>query len=433
MNQVQDDFSQYEVQPLVDDFAKYEVSVPEESTLGSIVRGGARVASRIGETIVGLPRDFRELAGGLGIKAAEAITGEEAKNTRDRFKNEKVLSSSSDIRKELAERTGGYTEPQNPREELSDEFFTDLALLALPVKGKIPFARALGTDIAGHLVKEGVAKFGAGETAQDLSKLGTFFLTGLITPGSTAKTFTDKLYKQRDALVPAGADVDATALRKGLEPLKIHLEKGVPGTKEKAVLGPIDTLLNKTVGGRIEIDELLAAKRQINEKIGEVISKEGIKPKDAKQAFKPLGRKIEEALELYGNQSNPEFLKLHKRANEAFGAIEESKKVTQFLNNKVPQGKKLVAGLLFESAALGVPATIKTAGGIGAAYGAAKGMELMLRINQSPVLRKYYLGVVKNSLSGNAAAVSKNLHALDQMLKKEEPEIYDELSVYLVK
>lgn len=423
----QEDLSQYEVKPLVDDAQNYEVKVPEESTFGSIVRGATRVASRLGEMALGATEDLRKLTGGLGIKAAEAITGKEAPFTRQQLDKAQVLSSSSDIRKELAERTGGYTEPKTPGEEKSDEFFTDLALLALPVKGRIPFARAVGADIAGHLAKEGVEKFGGGKTAQDLTKLGIFFLTGLMTSGANANKFATNLYKERDALLPIGADVDATLLRNDLELLKKQLEKGIPGTAEKAVLDPVEKLLEKTIGGRIEVNELTTAKRQIGDKITELVKKEGTKRKDAKQLFFPLNRSIENTIELYGKQSNPAFLKLHKDANEAFGAIAESKKITNFLHDKVPAGKKLVAGLLFEAAAVSPMAAVGTAAGLGAAYTVAKGMELIMRINSSPVLRKYYMGVVKNSLRENAGATSQNLKALDQMIMKEAPELYSEL------
>ncbi len=432
MNPVQDDFSQYEVQPLVDDFAKYEVTAPEESTLGSIVRGGARVASRVGESLIGLPGDIRELVGTGAIKAAEFVTGKEQPGLRRRLEEHRQAPLSSQLREKTKELFGGYTEPLTAGEEKSDEFLTDLAMLALPVKGKIPFVRALGADVAGHLVKEGAEKLGAGETAQDLSKIGTFLIAGLITPGKTAGTFANNLYKERDAILPVGADVDASLLRGNLERLKKHLEKGVPGAKENAVLDPIEKLLQKTAGGRIEVSELTTAKRQINDKVREVIAKEGVKPKDAKQLFKSLGRNIEDTIELYGKQSNPAFLKLHKDANQAFGALEESKKITNFIRDKVPGSSKLAASVLFEAATLGVPAAIKTVGAAAVGYSAAKGMELMLRINNSPVLRKYYLGVVKNSVSGNSAAAAKNLQALDMMIKKEDPDMHDDLSRFLV-
>lgn len=433
MNPQQDDFSQYEVQPLVDEFAKYEVQAPEESTLGSIVRGGARVASRVGESLIGLPGDLRELAKNAGLKAAEYVTGQEKPELRQRIEENRMVPLSSELREKTKEFSGGYTEPVTSAEEKSDEIFTDLAMLGLPVKGRIPFARALGTTIAGHLVKEGAEKFGAGETTQDLSKLGTFLLAGLITPGKTANTFANNLYKERDALLPVGADVDASLLRQNLQSIKTHLQKGVPGTKENAVLDPIEKLLQKTAGGRIEVSELTTAKRQINDKIREVVSKEGVRPKDAKQLFKSLNRNIEETIEIYGNQSNPAFLKLHKDANQAFGAIEESKKITNFIRNKVPGSGKLAASILFEAGTLGVPAAIKTVGAAGVAFSTVKAMELMSRINQSPVLRKYYLGVVKNSLSGNSYAVAKNLKALDMMIKKEEPEMHDDISRFVVR
>jgi len=427
MNQLQDDFSQYEVQPMVDDFQQYEVQPTEESTLSYLGRGATRVASRLGEMALGLPEDLRQLAGNIGINLAETLTGHEAPNTRKALASGQILSSSSDIRKELAERTGGYTEPQTPGEETADEFLTDVALLGLPVKGKIPFQRAIGTAIAGHLAKEGVAKFGGGETAQDLTKLGTYLVAGMVTPGKTAKTFSDSLFKKRDAVLPAGADVDTTVLNHRLNSLKKDLLKGTPTAAEKAVLAPVEQLIQKSIAGRIAVDELTTAKRQINGLINEVIAKEGVKPKDARQLFKRLGKDIEETIEIYGKHNNPEFLQLHKDANQAHAAFAESKKITQFIHNKVPGSGKLAASLLFEGYHLGPQAVVSTVGAAGLGYSAAKAAELVFRINKSPVLRKYYLGVVKNAAAGNAAATANNLKALNLKIEKEDPEMYEVL------
>ena len=423
---VQEDLSQYEVQPMVDDFQQYEVHPTEESTLAYLGRGAVRVASRLGEMALGLPEDLRQLAGGIGIKAAEAITGKEAPFTRQQLAKGQVLSSSSDIRKELAERTEGYTEPQTPGEEKADEFLTDVALLGLPIKGKIPFQRAIGTAIAGHLAKEGVAKFGGAETTQDLAKLGAFFTAGLVRGPGAANKYVNSLYKERNDLLPSGADVDATVLNRSLSSLKTNLEKGVPGTAENAVLKYVDTLLQKTQGGRIAVDELTAVKPQINARISELVSKEGIKRKDARQKFKVLGNDIEKTIEAYG-KTNPEFLKLHKNANQAYGAIEESKKVSQFIREHVPNANKLAVGLALETYALGATAAVKTLGGAAVGYGSLKGMELISRINNSPVLRKYYLGVLENAMKENAAATAGNLRALDHAMKKEDPELYNVL------
>lgn len=428
INNGSDDFSQYEVKPMVDDFNKYEVKIPEESALGYIARSAARTGARLGETILGLPGDIREGLKGLAISGMNLISPESAQVFREQEQQPKLFSlpTSSDIRQKTAELTGGYTEPRTSGETKADEFLTDFALLALPVKGKIPFARAIGTDIAGHLAKEGIEKFGAGTTSQDITKLGTFFLAGLITPGKTAKTFANNLYKQRDALIPPGADVDATNFTRNLQNLKTKLQKGVPGSKENAVLKYVDELLTKSAGGRIEIEELTNVKRQINERISELVQEGTLKRKDARQLFKPLGRSVEDAIELYGSQSNAPFLKAHKQANEVWGAIEESGKVSNMVGNllkghhlKTPigtlftgGGAAALGGAIYHHPSLAGP--IIGASAIG--YGANKTVELMNRIRKSPTLRKYYQGVIAESLRGNSAATLKNLQNLDKAM-----------------
>lgn len=419
----QEDLSQYEVQPLVDDAQNYEVKVPEESTLGSIARGATRVGSRIGESLIGLPQDLRQIAGGLIIKGAEKVTGEEQPFLREQLEKAKRSPSSADIREKASEFTGGYTEPKTPGEDKADEFFTDLAMLALPVKGKIPFARALGIDLLGHGAKIASEKFGATETSQDLTKLGTFFTVGLLSAPGNANKFVSNLYNKRNASLPVGADVDATVLNRSLKSLKTDLEKGVPGTAENAVLKYVDTLIDKTAGGRIAVDELTAVKPQINTKIGELV-KEGTKRKDARQKFKELGKEIENTIEAYG-KTNPKFLELHKNANQAYAAIEESKRVSQFIRDKVPDVKKLVTGAALETLLLGPLATARTIGIGLAGVGSIKAAELAVRINKSPVLRKYYIAAIKGAIKENVGVVTQNLKALDHSMQKEDPELYN--------
>lgn len=428
-----EDLAQYEVKPLVNpnDLAQYEVKVPEESALGYITRGAARTGSRLGEAILGLPGDIREGLKGLAISGVNLVSPESAQFFKEKEQQPKPFSlpTSSDIREKTAELTGGFTEPKTSGEAKADEFLTDFAMLALPVKRKIPFARAIGTDIAGHLAKEGIEKFGAGTTTQDITKLGTFFLAGLITPGKSARKLANDLYKQRDALIPAGADVAATNFVQDLKGLKAKLLKGVPGTKENAVLKYIDELLTKSAGGRIEIEELTNVKRQINERITELVQEGTFKRKDARQLFKPLGRYVEDAIELYGTQSNAPFLKAHKQANEVWGAIEESGKVSSMVSNllkghhlKTPigtlftgGGAAALGGAIYAHPALAGP-IIGTAG---AAYGVNKAVELMNRVRKSPTLRKYYQGVVAESLKGNSAAALKNLQNLDKAMEHD--------------
>ncbi len=71
----------------------------------------------------------------------------------------------------------------------------------------------------------------------------------------------------------------------------------------------------------------------------------------------------------------------------------------------------VLAGELF-LAPKAIPVTV-------AGYGALKTGELVARIAKSPVLRKYYTGVVEAALKDDAAAMVKELNKLDAALKKE--------------
>lgn len=401
-----------------------------ETTGEYALRTGARTGARAAETIAGIPGEAEAFVRGMYRKEIRHFPFQEGKPPEGPIPEPKepvktLFPTTSEIREFGKEKTGGYLEPKTKGEAKYDEFIQDVAALALPVKGKIPFARALGTAFAGNIAKETAEMLGASEGKKDATKLGTFFLAGLISPQNASK-YTESLYKKRNALLPTGADVATDKFTTQLQSLKKTLEKGSPGAKENAVLKPINDLLGKSAGGRIEVDELLAAKRQINDKIREVISKEGVKPKDARQAFKPLGRFVEDAIDLYGTQSNPEFLKLHKEANEAFGAIESSKKVFEFLKDKIPDARKIVSGLALEAFALGPSSLVPTIGTAAGAFGALKSGEVMTRIAKSPTLRKHYMAVVKHSLDQNKGAALKSLKAFDNELKKTQKQKSEE-------
>jgi hypothetical protein len=81
--------------------------------------------------------------------------------------------------------------------------------------------------------------------------------------------------------------------------------------------------------------------------------------------------------------------------------------------------KASVAGLAY----LGPGAA---AGGV-AALSAYNGIKVLMRVSQSPTLRKYYKNVLSNAVKGNVGATSKNLKALDSGLLRMEEKRSDEI------
>lgn len=412
-----------EAKILYDQKVNQKQNIPQEKGL-EIPRHAARTGSRVVETLAGLPGDIVDLLKtGLGY-GAEKIAGKPLPAFRealekgpssvqgDEFLPENIPSS-REIREPIGKLTKGFTEPQSEKEELSDEIISDIASFAIPVKGKIPFARSIGTALASNLAKEGVKKLGGKEGTQAATKLGTMFLAGLIGRGNV-KNFAKNLYEKRDSLLPPGAEIESSRLVKSLEQTKRNLEKGVSTPNKNAVIKPIDEILNKSKSGMIKIEDLTAAQRDFNE-----LMKDPALLKGAKKLFGPVKHDIAKSIETYG-KSNPEFLKYHKEANEAFATIAESQKVSKKINQWIKSKPSLIASpalTLFEYQHPG--AIIPTIAGAAAGYGVLKTGELLYRIGKSPVLQKHYLGVIKESLKDNATGTIRHLEKMNEELKKK--------------
>ncbi len=397
--------------------------VPKEKGL-ELPRHAARTGSRVVETLAGLPGDIVDLLKtGLGY-GAEKIAGKPLPAFRealekgpssvqgDEFLPENIPSS-REIREPIGKLTKGFTEPQTEKEELSDEIFSDIASLAIPVKGKIPFARSIGTALAANLAKQGAKELGGREGTQALTKMGTMFLAGLLGRGNV-KDFAKNLYEKRDSFLPPGAEIESSRLVKALEQTKKNLEKGVSTPNKTAVIKPIDEILQKSRNGMIKIEDLTAAQRDLNELIKDPALLRG-----AKKIFEPVKNDIKKTIEAYG-KSNPEFLKYHNDANEAFGTIAQSQKVSKKINQWIKPKDFLYgtpAVALFEHYHPGavLPKLAMTAAG----YGGLKTGELLYRIGKSPVLQRHYLGVIKETLKDNAPGTIRHLEQINVELKRK--------------
>ena len=260
-------------------------------------------------------------------------------------------------------------------------------------------------------------ELGGKQGTQEATKLGTMFIAGLIGRGKV-KDFAKNLYEKRDSLLPQGAEIESSRLVKSLENMKTNLEKGVMTPNKRAVITPIDEILNKSKSGMIKIDDLTAAQRDFNE-----LMKDPTLLKGAKKLFEPVKHDVAKAIETYG-KTNPEFLKYHKEANEAFATIAESQKVSKNIGKWIKSKPSLIASpalTLFEYQHPG--AIIPTLAGAAGGYGALKAGELLYRIGKSPVLQRHYIGVIKESLKDNAPATIRHLEKINTELKIKNKKI----------
>lgn len=256
----------------------------EESLPASVLRNTTRLAARSGEAALGLPGDIES---GLrtvkeavlpskydpaqylvdGIKSgAKRFLGIDldkinpANYLVDQLKkilpsiDGQILPTSETVRKGITKKVlpKSFSVPQGGWETLADDFVSDATSLLVPVKGKIPFARALKTAGAGNLASTLVKKIGGGEGSQAGAKIGTILLTSMGNPfsfknhvktlyPSQAENFADEVNKSSSILnfihkvkMPVGKNISlglnpATAVAIGLFSGKVGIATGVMG------------------------------------------------------------------------------------------------------------------------------------------------------------------------------------------------------------
>ena len=403
----------------------------KESGLGFTARTAARSGSRVAETLLGLPGDLRNFAGFLGDSIGSglrSLTGLQPK-TEEQLAQDKQLQRklsyldplaylpTSERLKEASETaTGGYTAPQTGVEAFTDDVVSDFASLAIPVKGKIPFARAIGTSLFANLGSQGVKSIGGGDTAAAATKLGLMTVAGLVGRKSAEKHVTS-LYDKAESLVPEGAATSTKDMQTNITKLQKNLLKGALTEEKAPTIQYLNSLNAKIQDGKIPVDELIEFRRNANSFL------RGNKEKTAKFYMRDFANIINEGLQGYG-ASNPEFAKIYRDANTGFRGLAESNKISRAISKRVnvnkldPHTSALLGYTVAKSALSASPGVIAPIAGTASA---ALGLQTLGRL-KNPVLRKHYQSVLKAAAQDNGAGIVRNVNLLDKAMKKEVDE-----------
>jgi len=404
-----------------------EVQAAEKGS--ALKRHTARTGARVGETIAGLPGDILALPGNVAKFVASKVSPKAHKDVSMAADIARAIlpgggaPTSGEIRQQTKQVSGGYLEPQTKAEQIGDEFVSDFISLAIPVKGKVPFAnalaRALGISAAGTAASEGVGLLGAGEGGREWAKTGATFLGSMFNPKGATK-YVSGLYEEAKNLLPQGASAPATHLSGQLSSLKQQLHKGGSAPSKTKAIQKIDEVQAKISKGRIPVDELTEFKKSINEArsgLYEEFKSDKVGRKMAKKNLDAVSKSVDGALQEYG-KSHPEWAKSYNAANEGFGAIAKSKKIRTNAARFLKQHPHVAYGGLGSALfSLTAPHAL-----VGAAAGAAAlgSIELYKKISSSPVLRKYYTQAVQSAAKEDAASFAKNMEKLDSKIKSEE-------------
>lgn len=395
-----------------DPFAEFRIRKREDENIyETALRNIARTGSRAVETLVGLPGDIQDLINSGVFYGLEKLTGLPRTEEAEHAAREASLPTSKKLKGKAEELSKGYLKPQGKVEETLDEATETVTSLLGPMK----FRKALGVGLGASAIKEGIGALGFGKGTQEAGKLGSMFILSAINPGGAAK-YANSLYDKADKLLPAGAKVDAKTLKSELASLHNDLSKGVTTPPKNALLKPIEELFDKIKGNEIPVEELVAAKRDIN-----TLIRDPALLKREKKLFNKIAKDVNDAINKYGPQ-NPEFLKTYQSANQAFGGIAQSQKAADYIRKKLPIKPEHSAYLtIFGEAALGHPELIiPTIGATALGMGALKTQQLLQRVMTNPTLRRYYANVVREALNENSVAAARNFEKLANELDKDQ-------------
>lgn len=400
-----------------------EEEIPFEQGLGQALRS-------IGTSIGGLPGDTIQLTKGAANWIEEKFpTGEHFKrdpNIIQKLGREALekIPTSEDLKDKFDKLTDNQYEPQSDREDFLQEIGGDAAIFLLGAGTWKAAIKALGIAVTSNLAKEGVKMAGFGEKTQAATKMGSMFLLSAFNPKGANK-FVSDLYKKAEAVLPEGASIQASNLQKNLLNLENDLSRGIKTvSSKKPVLDDLNQIKANIKEGDVAVRDITEAKRNLNEsRTAKIFDPEfkGTRKvrKDLKKNYGRLSKVLDDSIIEYGKQ-NPEYAKFYQDAQLGWGGIEQSKKASNFIsrNIKAYKFKSSLGSLLGAVPTYFFPAQTAIVGGVG--YSGLKSYELMHRIIKTPVLKKYYMNVLKDAAKESLPSMMNNLKKLDGAMLKED-------------
>lgn len=417
---------------------KDEEPQPEESGLGTGVRNIARTAARVGETLVNIPENIAKLGMGvanLGVSGSNYLRSKVGLPEEEPFKYPEPLEDiggkiTGFIGKALPAK---YLESKGPGEKFSDEFFSDLTSLAVPVPGigkAMGIKRALSVAGLGNLAGWASENVGASEGTKNTLKIGTMLAATMAGKGKLNATKKD-LYKASDIAIKEGTRLGISPeIENQLNPVldkfsKILKQAGEPGSERyKFIKDRVAGLKKNTNRSKLPIDELITLEHDLN---NIKYSGSGI-PETAKHFFNEEYNAVERMIAEYGKR-NPTFKKTYSTAKDIHRGLTKASAVNEFLQKHVTPlrlGGATVALLLGTHA--GLPHVTGEVGA-GAIMGAAAmkyGVRGFEALKNSPSIRKYYADTIKSAAKNNIRAATKNAQKLDKAMEPYNNEISPE-------
>jgi len=376
-----------------------------------------RTASRISETVAGLPGNLIQGAKYIGsllpdppefLKKDPNFIQKYGKEALEHF------PTSQEIKKASEDYFGLWTTAQGEKEKLGDEFIETATNLMIPLGQQQSWLRSTAAAGGGVLSKQLAKEYGAPEWAQEAVKFATTLGISVFNPGG-AREFSNNLYTMADRAIPDHISVPGQNVVNELSNMRANLARG--GGEHAASSGEVINWIDRVLqhitdnGGRLNVKEGQSFLRNINEAMGDPANLER-----ARQLYPVVNRYIREGMQQVEG-TFPEYWNLLTNANESHGAIAQGAQIGYRVEEAIKKSPlKSNLGVLMAAAAYNPLAAV----GYVAGRGLVEAVDILSQFARSPTLRRYYNDMFRHALNDNKTALLADVKRIDKEASKEE-------------
>lgn len=280
-------------------------------------------------------------------------------------------------------------------------------------------------------VGQTIEEMGGGPGMQVAGEL-TSMILGARMGQPSIRQYNNSFWQGARESLQGGPIIQTGRLESNLQRLARDTSRGLPGQNsvKQTVLGMIEELEAKASSGHMEVQELMEAWSDINNKLAskgvwESLDKTG--RADLNRRANQIKDVIDEEMRAYG-QHNPAFYQNWRSALEGERVLHESRRVRNTIRDwfKNPAAKAAVgAGVYMAKQTMGPKAASIAAAAVGSGFGLMNAAEAAYRAFASPVLRQRYINMVHAAAQESAPALSKAIKLYSEEAAKEDSVAFD--------
>lgn len=345
-----------------------------------------------------------------------------------------IFPTYEQIKKYGEEKSAGYLSPKDESEKAFDETIRDVVNINFPMtRGANPLIKT-GIAIGANLAKQGSLLLGMDEDKADLLKMGTWTI-GSLAGNMNARQFgIDQTRIGRQGI--GNNAFNPHALEQDLDILQRGLLRGDP--RSDPALKAIRDIRHQMRQGQTNVQDLIERYDALNAMKREkgMFEFGRVDRRVAERRLTRVQHAIRDQIEQHS--ADPHAFQQWRNGLEALAVVSQTENMTRWVDNLLSKGKykdlanKAVYGLFTGGAGAAGTATALGFGSkllIGAPLaaglaGAYKGIQVLQRVVQSPVLANYYRNAMQAIVRQDAPAFISNYNKLNKSYENQKPAPY---------